>query len=106
LANLLGGENDRQFESGLSANQFQLRWPDPPQALLPKEFDRAQDLGGGLAGDFLDAFEMDEILAQLLGRDQIRRGVVMFGPLANTGQVGFLGARGNGQEFQIIGEGV
>ena len=29
-ADLLGGENDRQFEPGLSANQLQFRRPDPP----------------------------------------------------------------------------
>ena len=30
----------------------------------------------------------------------------MRGPLANTGQVSLLGARGNGQELQILGEGI
>ncbi len=104
-ANLLSGEDDRQFESGLSANQFQFRRPNPPQAFLPEKLDRAQGLGGGLAGDFLDALEMDEVLAQLLGRDQVRSGLEILGPLANTGEVGLLGARGNRQEFQILGEG-
>ena len=104
-ANLLGGEDDRQFESGLSANQFQFRRPNPPQAFLPEKFDRAQGLGGSLAGDFLDALEMDEVLAQLLGADELRRSVEMFGPLANTGEVGLLGARGNRQEFQILSKG-
>ena len=98
-ANLLGGEDDRQFESGLSAHQFQFRRPNPPQGLLPKKFDRAKGLGGGLAGDFLDALEMDEVLAQLLGRDQVWSGLEILGPLANTGEVSLLGARGNGQEL-------
>src|SRR5437667_6630172 len=69
LANLLGGEDDGQFELGLSANQLEFRRPDSPQAFFPKEFDRAQGLGGSLAGDFLDALKMDEILAQLLRID-------------------------------------
>jgi len=69
VANLLGREDHGQFESGLSANQFQFRRPDSPQAFLPKEFNRAKGLGGSLAGDFLDALEMDEILAELLGAD-------------------------------------
>jgi hypothetical protein len=59
-----------------------------------------------LAGDFLDALEMNEILAQLLDRDEVRSGVEMFGPLTNTGQVSLLSARGDGQELQILGEGV
>jgi len=104
LANLLGGEDDRQFESGLSANQFQFRRPEPPQAFLPKEFDGAKGLGRSLAGDFLDALEMNEVLAQLLGRDQVRSGLEILSPLANTGQVSLLGARGNREELQVLGE--
>jgi hypothetical protein len=69
VANLLGGEDDGQFESGLSANQFQFRRPDSPEAFLPEEFDGAKGLGGRLAGDFLDALEVDKILAQLLRTD-------------------------------------
>jgi len=104
-ANLLSGEDDRQFESGLSADQFQFRRPNSPQGFLPKKFDGAKGLGGGLAGDFLDALEMDEVLAQLLGRDQVRSGLEILGPLANTGEVSLLGARSNRQELQIIGKG-
>ena len=59
-----------------------------------------------MAGNFLDALEMDEILAQLLGRDQLWRALEMLSPLANTGQVGLLGSRGDRQEFEILGEGV
>ena len=104
-AHLPGGEDDGQFESRLSANQFQFHRPDPAQRFLPKQFDGAKSLGGGLAGDFLDALEMDEILAQLLGRDEVGGGVEMLGPLTNTGQVSLLGARGNGQELEILGKG-
>lgn len=104
VADLLGGEDDGQFEAGLGANQFQFRRPGSAQALLPKEFNRAQGLGGGLAGDFLDALEMDEILAQLLRADEFRGEVEMLGPLADTGQVSLLGARGNGQELEVFGE--
>jgi len=59
-----------------------------------------------LAGDLLDALEVDEILAQLLGGDKLRSGVEMLGPLTNTGQVSLLSARGDGHELQILGEGV
>jgi hypothetical protein len=105
VANLRGGEDDRQFESGLRANQFQFGRPKPPQGFLPKKFDRAKGLGGGLAGDFLDALEMNEILAQLLDRDQVWSGPEIFGPLANTSEVSLLCARGNRQKLQIFGEG-
>ena len=106
MANLLGGEDDRQFESGLSADQFQFRGPNPPQGFLPKQFDRAKGLGGSLARDFLDTLQIDEILPQLLGADQVWSRLEILGPVANTGQVSFLGARGNGQKLQIFGEGV
>jgi hypothetical protein len=57
-----------------------------------------------LAGDFLDALEMDEILAQLLRADEFRGEVEMLGPLANTGQVCLLATRGNGQKLEVFGE--
>jgi hypothetical protein len=81
LANLSGGEDDGQFESGLSANQFQFRRPKPAQGFLPKKFDGAKGLGGGLAGDFLYALEINEILAQLLGIDEVWSGLEILGPL-------------------------
>jgi len=105
LTDLLGRKDDRQLESGLGPYQFQFRWPGTPEGFLPKEFDGAQSLGGRLAGHLLDALEMNKILAQLLGRNQIRSDVKMFGPLANTGKVGLLGARSDWQEFEILSKG-
>ena len=99
-------EHDGKLELGIGANQFQFRGPNPPQGFLPKEFDRAKGLGGSLAGDFLDTLQIDEILAQLLGADQLWGRLEILGPVANTGQVSFLGARGDGQKLQILGEGV
>ena len=104
LANLLGGEDNGQFEPGLSANQFQFRRPGSPQAFLPKQFNGAKGLGGSLAGNLLDALQIDEILAQLLGADQVWSDLEILSPLANTGQISLLSARGNGQELQILGE--
>jgi hypothetical protein len=48
---------------------------------------------------------MNEILTQLLGRNQIRSDLKMFGPLADTGKVSLLGARSDGQEFEILSKG-
>ena len=58
-----------------------------------------------MAGNFLDALQMDEILAQLFGIDQVWSDLEILGPLADTGQVSLLGARGDGQELKVFGEG-
>jgi len=89
---------------GLSADQFHFGRPNAPKAFLPKDLDGTQRLGRGLAGDFLLALEVDEILAQLLGADQFRCAVEILGPLANTGEVRRLAARCNRQKLQVIGE--
>ena len=95
-------EDHRQFKHGRGPRQLQFRRPASSEGFLPEELDGAQGLGGSLAGDLLDAFEVDEILTQLLGRDEVRSGMEMFGPLANAGEVGLLSARGDGQQFQIL----
>jgi len=105
LANLRRRENHRELELGLSAHQFHFGRPDAPQAFLPKDFDGTQRLSRGLAGDFLLALEVDEILAQLFRADQFRCAVEILGPLANTGEVRRLAARCNRQKLQVIGEG-
>ena len=105
VADLRRRENHGQLELGLSADQFHFGRPDAPQAFLPKDFDGTQRLGRGLAGDFLLALEIDEILAQLLGADEFRCAVEILGPLANTREVRGLTARRNRQKLQVIGEG-
>ena len=65
----------------------------------------ADGLGAGLTGDLLVGFEMDAILAELFGGDQIGGFAVELTELADTGVVGFLGAGTDGQELEIIGEG-
>ncbi len=80
-ANFLGREDDGQFELRLRAGQLQLRRPNPPQGFLPKQFDGAKSLRGSLAGDLLDAFQMNEILPQLLGGYQIRSGLEILVPI-------------------------
>jgi hypothetical protein len=62
-------------------------------------------LGGGLAGDFLGGFEVDAILANLLGGDLVGGFAVELAELAEAGVIGFLRAGAQGQEGQIIGEG-
>jgi hypothetical protein len=105
-ADLGGGEHYRQFELGVGPDQFQFVGPDAVEGFFPEEPEGANDLGARLAGDPLVRFEMDAILAELLGGDQFRRPDIMLTELTDTGQIGFLGARTERQERQVIGEGI
>jgi hypothetical protein len=48
---------------------------------------------------------MNAILADFLGRDQVGRFAVELAELAHASVISFLGARPDGQEFEIINEG-
>jgi hypothetical protein len=63
-------------------------------------------LGGSLTGDLLDGLEMDEVLAELLGADLIGGGGEELTELTDAGEVSLLGACADGQEFQVLGEGI
>ena len=104
-AHLVGGENDRQLELGVGAGQFHFGRPGAAQGFFPEELDGADGLGAGLPGDFFVLLEMDAVLAEVFGREQVRRLVVMLAELPDTGVIGLLGARADGQELQVIGEG-
>jgi hypothetical protein len=78
--------------------------PDAFEGFLPEKFEGADDLGGGLAGDLLDRLEMDAVLAELLGGDQVGGFGMELGELAQTGEIGLSGARGDGEEGEVIGE--
>ena len=80
-------------------------WPLALKGLFPKELEGTDELGGGLAGNFLNRLEMDAVLADLFEGDQLGRAVIMFTQLTDTGVVTFFGPRADGQKFEIIGEG-
>ncbi len=103
-AHFRGGEHDREFELGIGAHQFQFGRPGTFKGFFPEEFEGANDLGGSLTGDFLVGLEMDAILAELFGGDQLGGFVAELAQLANTGVIGLLGARADGQQFEVIGE--
>jgi hypothetical protein len=48
--------------------------------------------------------EVDAVLAELLGRDQVGRLVVILAQLADAGVVGPLGAGPDGQQLEVIGK--
>lgn len=104
-AHFAGGKHDRQFELRIGANQFQFVRPGALKRFFPEQFDRANGLRAGLAGDFLFDLEMKAILADLLGREEVRGLVEELAELAHAGVISLLGARADGLEFEIIGEG-
>ena len=99
-----GGEDDGEFEPGIGADQFEFGGPDAFEGFLPEQFEGADDLGGGLAGDLLDGLEVDAILAELLGGDQVGGFGMELRELAQAGEIGLSGAGSDGQEGQVIGE--
>ena len=103
-AHLGGRENHRQFELRVGARQGQFVRPHAVEGLFPEEFDGADGLGGRLAGDLLLGLEMNAILAEVFGREQVGGFAVELAELADAGKIGLLGARADGQELQIIGE--
>lgn len=90
----------------IGANELDFRWPGAAKSFLPEEFDGAQRLGGGLAGDFLTALEVDEVLAEFLGRDEIGRFGIELGELTKAGKVGVLSAGLDTDQLEIVGEGI
>lgn len=104
-AHLGGGEHDREFELRIGANELQFVWPDAFKRFFPEEFESADGLRAGLAGDLFMRLEMNAILANFLGGDQVGRFGVELTELANAGEVSLLRARADGQELEVIGEG-
>jgi len=99
-----GGKDDGKFELGIGADQIEFGGPDALEGSLPEELEGADDLGGGLAGDLLDGLEMNAILAELLGGDELGGFGIKLGELAEAGEIGLFGARADGLKSQIIGE--
>jgi hypothetical protein len=98
-------EHNGQFELGIGADQLQFKGPDAVERLFPEQLEGADGLRAGLAGDPLFRFEMDAILAEVLGRKQVGRLAVILADLADAGVIGLPGAGSNGQQLQVIGEG-
>ncbi len=100
------GEHDREFELGIGAGQFQLVRPGTLEGLFPEELDGAKGLGAGLPGHLLAGLEMNAILTDVFGREQVGRLAVKLTELAKAGVIGLFSAWADGQKLQVIGEGV
>jgi len=105
-ADFRGGEHHRQFELGIGPDQGHLVGPDALEGFFPEELEGANHLGAGLAGDLLVGLEMNAILAELLGGDQLRRFDVMLTELTDTGEISLTGAETQRQERQVVGKGI
>jgi len=79
--------------------------PDAFEGFFPEQFDCADGLSAGLAGDFLVGLEMDAVLTNVLWREQVGGFVVELADLTDAGEVGLFGAGADRQELQVIGEG-
>jgi hypothetical protein len=101
-----GGEHDGEFELGIGADQLELVRPDTVEGFFPEELEGADDLGGGLTGQVPFRFEVEAVLAELLGGDQVGGFAAVFAQLADAGVVSLFGAGADGQEGQVIGEAI
>ncbi len=105
-AHLGGREDNWQLELGCGAHKLQFRRPGPLEGFLPEELDGTQSLRGGLAGQVPLGLEMDEILAEFLGADQVGRALKVIGELAHTDPVDLLASGLERQQNQVIGKAV
>jgi hypothetical protein len=106
FAHFLGGENDGQFELRIGPDQLDFGGPGLAESFFPEKFDGANILSGSLARDFLFRFEMEEVLAEFFGRDQVGRFAKELAELAQARPVAQDGAFGQGQQTQVVEEAV
>jgi len=105
-AHLGGGEHDGEFEAGIGADQLEFVGPEAFEGFFPEELEGADDLGGGLAGELFFVFEVEAVLTELLGGDQVGGFVEVFTDVTDGVVVSVFGAGADGQERQVVGEGV
>jgi hypothetical protein len=105
-ADLTGGEDDGEFELRIGPDQGDLSRPGKAEGLFPKELDRADGLGGGLAGDFPVGLEMEEIVAEILGGEEVGGLLEEVGELAEAVPVAQDGAFGQGEELKVVEEAI
>src|ERR1039457_132238 len=104
LAHLGSREGDGRLELGRGADKLQLGGPNALEGFLPEELDRAERLGGALAGEAPLGLEIDEILAKFFGADQVGRAVKVLGQLTHASPVTLLAAGLERQQCQVVGK--
>ena len=73
-AHFLSGQDDRQFEVRIGPEDLEGLRPLSLQRFFPEEFDGAEGLRDGGAGQFLVFLEMDEVETQLVRGDRREKG--------------------------------
>ena len=80
--------------------------PEAVKGFFPEELEGADDLGGGLAGHLFFGLEVEAVVAELLGADQVGGFGEVLADVVDGGVVGLFGAEADGQQGQVRGEGV
>ena len=106
LADLGGGEDDGEFELGSGASELEFGGPGTLEGFLPEELDGAEGLGGGLAGKTALGLEVEEVLAEFLGRDEVGGLGVVLSELAYASPVTVLRSGLEGKEAEVVGEAI
>lgn len=102
----LGSRKDNgQLELMIGAGQFQLVRPLPAQGFFPEDFEGADCLGAGLTADLLVLLQVNAVLAEIFGREEVGGLIVVFAELAHASVVGLFGAGTDGQQLEVIGKG-
>jgi hypothetical protein len=105
-AHLGSGEHDGQFELGIGSDQLEFGGPGALEGFFPEELEGADDLGGGLAGELFFVFEVEAVLTELFGRNQVGGFGEVVADVAEGVVVGGFGAGADGQQGQVVSEGV
>ena len=106
LTDFLCGEDDRQLELRIGSDQLDFRGPGLAEGFFPEEFDGADGLSGSLASEFLLRFQIQEVLAEFFGSDQVGRLAVKLAEFAKARPVPQNGAFGQRQQAQVVEEAV
>jgi len=104
-ADLGGGKYDGELELGIGAGQFHFVGPGTVESFLPEELDGADGLGAGLTGNLLAGLEVNAVLANVFGGEELGGLIVELADLAKAGEIGLFSAGANGQELEVVGEG-
>ena len=105
-ADLGGGEDDREFEARVSAGELNLGRPGTAEGFFPEQLDGAEGLGGGWPGELLLDLEVQEVLAEFFGRDQVGGLGVKLAEFEDAGPVAQDAAFGQREQAQIVEEAV
>ncbi|MCI0538591.1 MAG: hypothetical protein L0Z50_25570 [Verrucomicrobiales bacterium] len=104
LAHFLDREHHRELEARISPDQPHFARPGLAKSSFPEEFDRADVLGGSLAGELFLRFEVEEVLAEFFRSDEVRRLAEILAEFADACPVAQDGAFGQREQVQVVEE--